>query len=186
MNIKLVNLTCLTFFCCCILILPNTLSSCAKNLDQIQATKENSNVQNAVNAVFQKIKKDPTLKELTNDFPKVVGSKKGNINVGGPPPGVKVVAIFETVVKSVDQNVYEVYLNRRWKEGVTSDGELQPVFGDISNISTPLKKEKNLQTLSTTWKFRVELNSNVKYLGRSGCDIFQYKVPQKQFCKLPK
>jgi hypothetical protein len=183
-NIKVLKLFGFFFFYSCFLLVPSTLIiSCANSLDQMKINKQSSTAQNAIDAVFQKVKKEPKLSELINSFPKAVGSKKGNINVGGPPPGVKVVALFETVAVPVDQNAYEVNLIRRWREGVASDGALQSVFGDISK---PRPSEENLQTLSTTWRFRVEANKNVQYLGRSGCDSFQYKVPQKNFCRLLK
>lgn len=190
MKIKILYLSCFT--CCSLLLLSCSNPQLAafsvegNKLNQITTDKHTITTQEAVEVVFQEAKKQPELSELMKSFSRVIGIRKGSINVGGPPPGVKVAALFETVAFSVGQGSYEVQFIRRWKERITTDGVPEPVFGDVSNCLGNSSCSDNLPTLSTTWNFRVEADRSIRYLGRSGCDPFQYKSPQKNHCDLPK
>lgn len=176
------------FACCGVLLLscsPTRLAALnvkGNELNQTTVDKHSTATQEAIDQVFREIQKQPELSELTKSFSRTIGIRTGNINVGGPPPGVKVAALFETVAFPVEQGIYEVQLIRRWKERITTDGVPEPVFGDISDCLGTRSCQEALPTLATTWRFRVAASRSIIYLGRSGCEPFQYKLPQKQSC----
>ncbi len=66
--------------------------------------------QEAVAAVFTKVGSDATFRQ----FPRSIGSQPGDINIGGPPPGQTIPAMYKTEAARLDAGAYEIRLIRRW------------------------------------------------------------------------
>lgn len=93
------------------------------------------NQEQAVAAVFRDLGDDPAFRQ----FPRTPGTAGGEINIGGPVPGVTIPAAFETRVRSVSDGSWEVELIRSWGDGP-----------------------------HTIWSFQVEPDGVVNRLGQSG------------------